>query len=175
MGFKNMYRKKCTNLTAMWEVVCRDSLSFAHSLLGLLLLIVFTMSKPVIADESDTDKLRQLCVDYYTAALNNDLDEVIKYYRMDKAKYPEKQWESGKKSIQKQLDKLTARVVKYGRPELKVGDVDHNTRDQSVEKRGLINTHTVNIVLDFSQFNRNSFCNFGYREASKEWVIYNAP
>ncbi len=107
----------------MWEVVDRDSLSFSHSLLGLLLLIVFTMSKPVIADESDTDKLRQLCVDYYTAALNNDLDEVIKYYRMDKAKYPEKQWESGKKSIQKQLDKLTARVVKYGRPELKVGDV----------------------------------------------------
>ncbi|MCH4293098.1 ketosteroid isomerase family protein [Shewanella sp. 3B26] len=146
-----------------------------YGFFSILLSILFMNSYSVIADESDTDKLRQLCVDYYTAALNNDLDEVIKFYRMDKAKYPEKQWESGKKSIQKQLDKLTAKVVKYGRPELKVGDVDHNTRDKSGEKRGLINTHTVNIDLDFSQINRNSFCNFGYREASKEWVIYNAP
>ncbi|WP_338591873.1 hypothetical protein VXM60_04225 [Shewanella khirikhana] len=142
---------------------------------SILLLISFMNSYSVIADESDTDKLRQLCVDYYTAALNNDLDEVIKYYRMDKAKYPEKQWESGKKSIQKQLDKLIADVDKYGRPELKVGDVDHNTRDQSVEKRGLNNTHTVKMVLDFSQFNYTKFCHFGYREALKEWVIFNAP
>lgn len=146
-----------------------------YGFFSILLLICFMNSYSVIADESDTDKLRQLCVDYYTAALNNDLDEVIKFYRMDQAKYPEKQWESGKKSIQKQLDKLTAEVVKYGRPELKVGDVDHNTRDKSGEKRGLNNTHTVKLILDFSQFNSTRFCHFGYREASKEWVITSAP